>query len=108
MNYREHCTEQGLPIPTEPVIFSKFASAICAPGDPIPWEVGETHLAHPNPNPKQVRVARDERQVPLRSAGRRGLPRLRRARRAAAALERVRRHPHPGEALKLDSLRITG
>ena len=51
MNYREHCTEQGLPIPTEPVIFSKFASAICAPGDPIPWEVGETHLAHPNPNP---------------------------------------------------------
>ena len=42
MNYREHFTEQGLPIPTEPVIFSKFASAICAPGDPIPWEVGET------------------------------------------------------------------
>ena len=41
MNYREHCTEQGLPIPTEPVIFSKFASAICAPGDPIPWEVGD-------------------------------------------------------------------
>jgi len=42
MNYREHCTEQGIPIPTEPVIFSKFASAICASGDPIPWEVGET------------------------------------------------------------------
>ena len=35
-------TEQGIPIPTEPVIFSKFASAICASGDPIPWEVGET------------------------------------------------------------------
>jgi len=42
MNYREHCTEQNLPIPTEPVIFSKFASAICASGDPIPWDVGET------------------------------------------------------------------
>ena len=26
MNYREHCTEQNFPIPTEPVIFSKFAN----------------------------------------------------------------------------------
>ena len=42
MNYREHCTEQNFPIPTEPVIFSKFASSICASGDPIPWEASET------------------------------------------------------------------
>ena len=50
MNYREHCTEQGIPIPTEPVIFSKFASAICASGDPIPWEVG-TPSPNPDPDP---------------------------------------------------------
>lgn len=35
MNYVDHCTEQDYPIPTEPVVFSKFASSICAPGDPI-------------------------------------------------------------------------
>ncbi|XP_048585234.1 fumarylacetoacetate hydrolase domain-containing protein 2 [Nematostella vectensis] len=37
MNYADHCYEQNMPIPTEPVIFSKFASAIAAPGDPIPY-----------------------------------------------------------------------
>jgi len=35
MNYVDHCTEQNLPLPEEPVIFSKFASAICGPGAPI-------------------------------------------------------------------------
>lgn len=35
MNYVDHCTEQNLPIPKEPVVFSKFASAICSPGDNI-------------------------------------------------------------------------
>eukprot|EP00947_MAST-08B_sp_MAST-8B-sp1_P002235 g2235.t1 len=35
MNYREHCTEQDFPIPEEPVLFSKFASAITASGEPI-------------------------------------------------------------------------
>ena len=35
MNYREHCIEQNFPIPTEPIFFSKFASAIIAPGDDI-------------------------------------------------------------------------
>ena len=40
MNYREHCTEQNFPIPTEPVCFSKFASAICASGEPIVFTPG--------------------------------------------------------------------
>ena len=31
MNYVDHCTEQNMPVPTEPVIFSKFASAIVDP-----------------------------------------------------------------------------
>eukprot|EP00164_Ancoracysta_twista_P003828 GFYU01005136.1.p1 GENE.GFYU01005136.1~~GFYU01005136.1.p1 ORF type:complete len:294 (+),score=114.55 GFYU01005136.1:19-900(+) len=35
MNYADHCHEQNFPIPEEPVIFSKFASAIAGPGDDI-------------------------------------------------------------------------
>lgn len=35
MNYVDHCTEQDVPIPKEPVIFNKFASAIINPGDDI-------------------------------------------------------------------------
>ena len=31
MNYVDHCTEQNIPVPTEPVIFSKFSSAITEP-----------------------------------------------------------------------------
>jgi len=35
MNYVDHCTEQGQPIPKEPILFTKFASCIIAPGEPI-------------------------------------------------------------------------
>eukprot|EP00050_Salpingoeca_kvevrii_P008077 m.300514 g.300514 ORF g.300514 m.300514 type:complete len:303 (-) comp14477_c0_seq1:36-944(-) len=35
MNYVDHCTEQNMPVPTEPVIFSKFGSCIVGNGDPI-------------------------------------------------------------------------
>jgi 2-keto-4-pentenoate hydratase/2-oxohepta-3-ene-1,7-dioic acid hydratase in catechol pathway len=35
MNYVDHCTEQNMPVPTEPVVFSKFASCITEPGAPI-------------------------------------------------------------------------
>jgi len=35
MNYVEHCTEQGMPVPTEPVIFNKFPNTICGTGVPI-------------------------------------------------------------------------
>jgi len=38
MNYVDHCAEQNVPIPKEPIIFSKFASAISDPGDEIPLE----------------------------------------------------------------------
>ena len=31
MNYVDHCTEQNVPVPTEPIIFSKFSSAITDP-----------------------------------------------------------------------------
>jgi len=41
MNYVDHCTEQNYPIPTEPIIFSKFNSSISADGDDIIFEETE-------------------------------------------------------------------
>lgn len=35
MNYFDHCEEQNAPIPTEPLIFSKFPNCITHPGSPI-------------------------------------------------------------------------
>ena len=35
MNYVDHCTEQNLPVPEEPIIFSKFSSAITDPNGPV-------------------------------------------------------------------------
>lgn len=35
MNYRDHCLEQNASIPEEPIIFSKFPSAITGPYDDI-------------------------------------------------------------------------
>jgi len=41
MNYVDHCTEQNYPIPTEPIIFSKFNSSISSDGDDIVLEETE-------------------------------------------------------------------
>lgn len=35
LNYRDHAAESGSPIPREPVLFSKFATAIIGPGEAI-------------------------------------------------------------------------
>ena len=35
MNYVYHCTEQNVPVPSEPIIFSKFGSAITDPCAPV-------------------------------------------------------------------------
>eukprot|EP00042_Codosiga_hollandica_P028078 m.144973 g.144973 ORF g.144973 m.144973 type:complete len:288 (+) comp52672_c0_seq6:84-947(+) len=35
LNYVDHCTEQNVPVPKEPVVFSKFSSCITDPGQPI-------------------------------------------------------------------------
>ena len=35
LNYKDHCAEQNLPLPEEPVVFSKFPSAIAANGDTV-------------------------------------------------------------------------
>ncbi len=35
LNYRDHAKETGATIPSEPIVFSKFATAIIGPGTPI-------------------------------------------------------------------------
>ena len=35
MNYTDHCTEQNVPVPVEPIIFSKFNSAITEPNGTV-------------------------------------------------------------------------
>jgi len=37
MNYKDHCEEQGAPIPTEPMVFNKFPSCVVGPEDDIPF-----------------------------------------------------------------------
>jgi 2,4-diketo-3-deoxy-L-fuconate hydrolase len=44
LNYADHAAESGLPVPTEPVIFTKATSAICGPDDEIIQPVGSTKL----------------------------------------------------------------
>ncbi|MBI2684435.1 MAG: fumarylacetoacetate hydrolase family protein [Actinobacteria bacterium] len=35
LNYREHAAETGKPLPTEPLLFAKFPSAVTGPGGPV-------------------------------------------------------------------------
>jgi len=37
MNYKDHCIEQGVPIPEEPIFFTKFPSSIIGPFDDIQY-----------------------------------------------------------------------
>ncbi|MFN7086553.1 MAG: fumarylacetoacetate hydrolase family protein [Burkholderiales bacterium] len=37
LNYIDHCHEANLPVPTEPVLFSKFPSSITGPYDDLSW-----------------------------------------------------------------------
>ena len=43
-NYRDHAEETGTPIPTEPVLFMKAASALSGPFDPVLTPRGSTEL----------------------------------------------------------------
>jgi 2-keto-4-pentenoate hydratase/2-oxohepta-3-ene-1,7-dioic acid hydratase in catechol pathway len=42
LNYIDHCKEANLPVPTEPVLFSKFPTSICGPYDELSWPSGVT------------------------------------------------------------------
>jgi len=35
LNYADHAAESGMPIPSEPVVFAKWTSAICGPDDDV-------------------------------------------------------------------------
>ncbi|MDP2399042.1 MAG: fumarylacetoacetate hydrolase family protein [Burkholderiales bacterium] len=37
LNYIDHCKEANLPVPTEPVLFSKFPNSITGPYDELHW-----------------------------------------------------------------------
>jgi 2,4-diketo-3-deoxy-L-fuconate hydrolase len=36
LNYRHHAAESGLDVPKDPMVFTKFASSICGPNEPLP------------------------------------------------------------------------
>jgi 2,4-diketo-3-deoxy-L-fuconate hydrolase len=44
LNYRDHAEEQGVELPREPLLFGKFANALCGPGDPIVLPGGAGHV----------------------------------------------------------------
>lgn len=55
LNYRDHAIESGMPIPEEPVVFTKFPSCIVGPNDNIvkpsrttelDYEVWDTAVHH--------------------------------------------------------------
>ena len=43
VNFKDHAIEQNLPIPKEPIIFSKFTSCISGPNDDIKIPKNSTH-----------------------------------------------------------------
>lgn len=42
LNYRAHAIETGSPIPSAPLLFAKFPSSVCGPGDPIRFRRADT------------------------------------------------------------------
>ncbi len=42
LNYIDHCKEAGLPVPSEPVLFSKWPNSITGPYDELSWPVAVT------------------------------------------------------------------
>lgn len=42
LNYKGHCMENNIPIPKEPIYFSKFSSCIIGPYDDIKYPVSTT------------------------------------------------------------------
>lgn len=42
LNYIDHCKEANLPVPAEPVLFSKFTTSICGPYDDLTWPASVT------------------------------------------------------------------
>src|SRR4051794_27034658 len=47
VNYLDHCREQGIDPPREPLVFSKFPSSIIGPRDAITWDSSLTQQVDP-------------------------------------------------------------
>ncbi len=43
LNFKDHALEQNLPIPKEPIIFSKFTNCVCGPNDDIQIPKNSSH-----------------------------------------------------------------
>ena len=72
LNYREHANEGGRPPPNRPLLFSKFANAVIADGDPIVRPEGT-----PRPRSRGRARGRHRDVGATRHAGRRARPRRR-------------------------------
>ncbi len=44
LNYSDHAKEVGLPIPEEPIVFSKWTNCICGPNDEVIKPKGSTKM----------------------------------------------------------------
>lgn len=44
LNYRQHALEAGMPIPAEPIVFSKGIGSLAGPDDPVPLPPGSMAL----------------------------------------------------------------
>jgi 2-keto-4-pentenoate hydratase/2-oxohepta-3-ene-1,7-dioic acid hydratase in catechol pathway len=44
LNYRDHAAESKMQIPEKPVVFSKFSSAVIAPGEPVTLPASSTQV----------------------------------------------------------------
>ena len=44
LNYRDHAAESNMPLPEKPVVFSKFSTAVIAPGEPVVIPAGSKQV----------------------------------------------------------------
>ncbi|MBI3912136.1 MAG: fumarylacetoacetate hydrolase family protein [Armatimonadetes bacterium] len=44
LNYRDHAAESGMPVPKEPVLFSKYATSVIGPDEPIRLPTDSTEV----------------------------------------------------------------
>ena len=44
LNYRDHAAESNMPLPEKPVVFSKFSTAVIAPGEPVVLPAGSKQV----------------------------------------------------------------
>jgi 2-keto-4-pentenoate hydratase/2-oxohepta-3-ene-1,7-dioic acid hydratase in catechol pathway len=67
LNYEDHARELDLDIPDEPVLFSKFPTAVTGPGDDVVWDPAYTSAVDYEAELVIV-VGREARDVPVEDA----------------------------------------